>query len=387
MTNEEIHIQYNKIVSSDTFLKSARYTQFLKYLVEQSLAGIDLKEHTIGVDLFKDSYSIKKNDGIVRVYMYNLRKKLDNYYSDIGKEDPILFELKKGSYNLKFQTSGETNRNNNQNTAKKLFTSKKTIVLGLIMVFLAILSFYIFNPKEQYCWNHFLANKKHNLCILANQIMLRKKGSDKGNILTKESINSLEDFIYHKNQNPNDSLELLDYSFYTKAIPYSIHKLTQFFVLNEGVFNIVPESDLSYEDTKSSNLIYIGQSKTMNVSKDLFLRNSNIFSIEKNRFVVTEKNKKTKYNTVFNNGIITAEYAMVSFFSLDSNNKAIYFVSNHDMGTMATIQMFTNDTQLKDFYSRLPSSNSSFNALFKVTGAERTSLTCELVKLETLKSE
>ena len=55
---------------------------------------------------------------------------------------------------------------------------------------------------------------------------------------------------------------------------------------------------------------------------------------------------------------------MVSFTSLSPGKKFIYFVSNNDIGVMATLKEFTDKDWLKEFYKNSGSKVNHFNALF-----------------------
>lgn len=374
------------ICSYEPFIKSPKYTHFLNYLVEQALKENDLKEQTIGMELFQRNYNDDKNDGIVRVYMYNLRKKLKTYYSEIGKNDDIRFVLEKGSYNIKFV------KNNNPEKVIQLgkivsyfkTTSNKVIFLtALIILLISYAVYQLQNDNNLYCWKPFFKDKAKNICILADQVILKKKNAPIGNLISHEDINSASDFISFTKKNSIDSLVLVDYTYFTKAVPHAIQKLTHLFTKQNQEFSQISESEFKYEDAKRNNLIYVGQYKTMNVSKEIFLKNSKVFKVFQKHFTHHLNGETKKYKPDFEEGL-TAEYAMVSFVTLSTGNTALYFVSNHDMGTIATIDKFTNLNFLKEFYRKLPSKDSYFNALFRVEGIGRTDVSCTLVKLEVI---
>ncbi|WP_372772414.1 hypothetical protein [Mangrovibacterium sp.] len=378
----------SKICKDEIFAKSPRYTEILSYLVEQALNGNDLKEHVIGLDLFEQNYNADKNDGIVRVYMYNLRKKLETYYAGPGRNDRLIFSVEKGSYNLKF-VSVATNKNSNHELQKTAPPKRhKNLVLPAVILIVSLIAigYFSFFNKKQYCWKAFLEKDASNLCILADQVILHRKGDNPEYLVINPEINSSSDFISYTKTHHIDSLNLMDYTFFTKAIPYSIHQLSRFFTIRNRDFSHIAESDFRYNDTKKNNIIYIGQYKTMSISKELFLKNSKIFKAHTNYFVTVKNAKETHYKPKFGEGV-RSEYAMVSYMPVGNASKAIYFVSNHDIGTMAIVNNFTNEEFLTDFYKNLPSSSSYFNALFKVNGVNRTESSCELVELEILEQQ
>jgi len=93
--------ELQRILTSPPFLNARRPSQFLRFIVESSLAGKDnrIKEYLIGVEVFdRPAAYDPKDDPIVRIEAGRLRKKLAQYYSGPGAGDPIVIELPKGGY-------------------------------------------------------------------------------------------------------------------------------------------------------------------------------------------------------------------------------------------------------------------------------------------------
>jgi hypothetical protein len=82
------------VLRSYTFSKSPVNRELLKYLVQVSLRGEKPKEYQIAAEVFGRKIGEEKEVN-VRVYMLNLRKKLQEYYRNEGKDDELVFELPK----------------------------------------------------------------------------------------------------------------------------------------------------------------------------------------------------------------------------------------------------------------------------------------------------
>ena len=97
----DIQAQLERIVSSPGFAAAGRGTRFLRYVVEQTLAGNGeaLKEFSLGVEVFDrgETYD-PRIDSSVRVEAGRLRTKLDEYYNGEGKLDEIRISLPRGGY-------------------------------------------------------------------------------------------------------------------------------------------------------------------------------------------------------------------------------------------------------------------------------------------------
>ena len=79
---EQILEQLARILKDKNFSRSKIYGRLLRFLVNASLEEKEIKEVIIGTELFGKDYDPIKFDNKVRVYVYHLRKKLDEYYEN-----------------------------------------------------------------------------------------------------------------------------------------------------------------------------------------------------------------------------------------------------------------------------------------------------------------
>lgn len=96
-----------RIVASQGFARAERQKRFLRYLVEQTLAGKarSLKGYTIGIEVFDRPADFDPAvDASVRVQAGQLRAKLREYYGGEGRADPICIDVPKGSYAVSIAT-------------------------------------------------------------------------------------------------------------------------------------------------------------------------------------------------------------------------------------------------------------------------------------------
>ena len=101
----DVQAELEKILSSEAFLAAPQLSRFLRYVVEQELAGRgdELKEYTLGTQVFRKPESFDARvDNVVRTEARRLRKKLADYYKSEGANDPIEIGLPKGSYRATF---------------------------------------------------------------------------------------------------------------------------------------------------------------------------------------------------------------------------------------------------------------------------------------------
>jgi len=96
-----IREQLNRILSTPAFNNSRILSDFLAFIVKETLAGKEqeIKEYTIGVNVLSRSSNFNPQfDAIVRTHAGRLRRALKEYYADLGRKDPIQIEIPKGAY-------------------------------------------------------------------------------------------------------------------------------------------------------------------------------------------------------------------------------------------------------------------------------------------------
>ena len=98
---EEVRAQLAHVLGSPEFMVPERARCFLRYLVEQTLAGRAdrLKGYTIATAVFeRDGSFDPQADPVVRTEAGRLRRALERYYLVAGQHDPVLIEVPKGRY-------------------------------------------------------------------------------------------------------------------------------------------------------------------------------------------------------------------------------------------------------------------------------------------------
>lgn len=100
-TRKEILDELDCILSSDMFSRSSVLSNFLKFIVEETIEGNtdSLKEYTIAVGALGKADDFNPQiDAIVRIHAGRLRRLLNDYYRGPGISDKIKIEVIKGTY-------------------------------------------------------------------------------------------------------------------------------------------------------------------------------------------------------------------------------------------------------------------------------------------------
>ena len=374
------------ICSHKLFVHSPTYTDLLKYLVIKTLNKEELNEVTIGSDLYGIDYSENKSNSTVRSYIHKLRKKLADYYSEVGENERVIFVIAKGQYNLSFLSPHEYFKTQRKEIpAVRIPIKYLWFTGGFILLFaIAFWGVKTYVSKPAWVWENFLEPNAQNMLVISDQFVVYQRFEDGRYYgVSYPEVNSIDDFIEYTQVHPDKKIKTTDYTLMTKMAPYTVKSLSLWFQSHKSDFALGLESQMKYEDVTKYNLVFVGQYKTMNLSKTLFLKDSKVFTTFDDGFRYKNDHVEKIYNTKFGDNQ-KVEYAMVSFTSFGSGKSALYFVSNNDIGVLSTVRNFTDKAWLTEFQKQIGSEAKYFNALFEVSGLQRTDVSCKLVELEVL---
>lgn len=154
-SREVVEDQLQKISQSPPFAGSPRLTDFLTYIVGQSLEGKGsmIRAKTIGIDLYGyDADDIEKKSTVVRVDAGRVRKKLKEYYSEFASEEELYIDLPKGSYAPLFtQLCDEAELEETQAVPEALKRARMFFLSGatLGIIGLAALGFSLISTQKE----------------------------------------------------------------------------------------------------------------------------------------------------------------------------------------------------------------------------------------------
>jgi hypothetical protein len=110
MNADDIRRELDRVLQSPQFRSARNRARFLRYVVLKTLAGEheSLKEHTIGVEVFERGEAFDaKADAVVRVQAGLLRKHLEAYYAEGGRDNPTRIVIPKGHYVPEFHAHAD----------------------------------------------------------------------------------------------------------------------------------------------------------------------------------------------------------------------------------------------------------------------------------------
>ncbi|MEJ2093241.1 MAG: hypothetical protein P8X65_13735 [Syntrophobacterales bacterium] len=107
---EAIRRQLAKILTGPQFVNSPNLQNFLRFIVEKTLAGeaAEIKGYTVATQVLGRKADFNPNlDPIVRIMGGRLRRALEQYYRLPGKNDPVIINVPRGAYVPRFRSSSQ----------------------------------------------------------------------------------------------------------------------------------------------------------------------------------------------------------------------------------------------------------------------------------------
>jgi hypothetical protein len=98
---DDVRAALERVAASETFRTSPQLVAFLRYVVDAKLRGVEdrIKGYTIAVEaLGRGDDFDPQDDPIVRVEAMRLRRALQRYYANGGRDDVVQIVLPVGSY-------------------------------------------------------------------------------------------------------------------------------------------------------------------------------------------------------------------------------------------------------------------------------------------------
>lgn len=380
----------DKVIGSAEFKGSSKYQKLFEYLVRSSLSGTVPKEITIAHDVFNIEFEhAATGESNVRVYVYNLRKKLELYYADEGKNDHIHFVISKGAYKVEFIEKAEI---------LKKISANWIIAFSAIAILLIFNIFFVArhfkNTKassniSKFIWNDVIENDLPVLIVIGDYFIVKESTyPDRVRYVRDSRINSEVEFNLFLNQYPQnkDLYYKTGHTFTGKFAPVCINEMNKMLLNFKKPVEVILASDFQWHDLQNYNVVYIGSFKSLGLMKNL-LRNSNFeYIVYPNELIYHQLNPDSlfHYNSVDSDkdNALESDFAVLTKVPATNKTNIVFFLSTRDIGLIAMTKYFTNPEQIIQFennYLKSDSSTPYFETCFKILGLQRTTRSVELL--------
>jgi hypothetical protein len=367
---------------SDTLLR------LFDFLLDQSAKGLQPKETEIASTVFSDMPASSGGLGSIRVYVFRLRKKLEEYYE--GKSGARL-TIPRGEYCIVLTQPRDQQTEALEDTEsggiKSFLRGRKLAGMAAAMVVANIAAAGFFwgnsgrpstSPVDSVFWRPVLADGKPQTIILGDHFLF---GENAGpglptKIIRDFSVTSPEDFRTRVINSAGDKQHFVDLNlhFVTSNIAFALRNIWP--VLNE-LSRSVPEktdvilaSQLNPDILKSSNLIYIGPLDGLGklLHNPLFEASGFKIGNAHNELVDKASGKQFISDSAIpaDNQIPRREYGYIASFPGPANNHILVISGNGDQGMVQMADLVSDKIRLNQLRNKLGNKTQAFEALYQV---------------------
>ncbi len=402
--NQQIKNYLEKVLQSNEFAESKIHQKLLRYLFETSFNGDAPKETTIALDVFcADLKEDADCTAKVRVYIYNLRKKLDSYYLHEGAKDKIQFQIPKGHYKVVISDKKGFFEKKSPSSFKwrfAFYTISLLFFISILFIFFLIHSrkparHIEFSQKSNPVWTDYFENDTPILLLLGDfYFYLDCSIPDRPRLTRDYQINSrqdLDDFL-HENERYNQHISETGLTFLSKLAPWCLFDLLPVIMHSNSHIELKLASQLQWTDLNKYNLVYVGTFKSFGKLTQLLDKLHVEFQVRPNCLYYHSENADTtyKYTGISSslNSPYEIDYAVIAKIPGPNHNTITLFTSMKDIGCLATVRFLTQAKYFDSFYNRYLQNSeiNYFEAVFRVKGYERTVADIEILHFAELSS-
>ncbi|MCW0481444.1 hypothetical protein [Gaoshiqia sediminis] len=344
--------------------------------------GENPKEFQIASDVFGKKMNSGKEVNI-RVYIHNLRKKLNEYYQKEGRDDEFVLELPKGEYRVHFHYSQL------KLVQKKLLLQSPTLLfISLLLFALSLLTIFYFPQKSTLpFWKPFLKKDFPVFLVLGDHYFFRSQiATGKMSTVRDNHINSDAEYEDFLKEHPEKLGEMAksDLTYINNQAPIGLFYFMN--ILGGGAANCTMNysSRVRMEDFRQHHVIFIGSFKTLQFMAGATEKMGIRYNIQQSKLEYhTSDSIYTFYNR--SDEFLNYEYASVAKFVTNDGRHILFFLCDNDIGNIALAKYFTDPETLRDFEKALkPMKGSNFKGVFEVKGQKRTDFEIRLIRFDPL---
>lgn len=396
-----------KILESREFSGSKIYGAFLKYLYEAKKNGKDIKETTIAIEFFgRDASFNPAEDTIVRSHTYNLRKKLQSYYYDEGKEDKYRLRIPKGHYEVAVVPASARDSTLPGRILTFLKTRYYVYVMLIIVVFAAILwnkTRVLENKLRQYqiidrddpIWADYLGSDLPVLVTVGDHFFITDYTTQNEDVLgiRHAKINSPEDLELFRSQHPEYKIEPADEPYFPYHSIWSLPPILSLFYSVNQTPIIRKSSSLSPQMLDEYDIIFLGSIKTLYILKHTLSKSNFSFEISPHKVTYTpaDSSKSQVFRTSLHSSGPNDDLVLAVKLPGPVQNSIFIIASFHSLGAPEIAKYLASEDTRNELENRFISDIGRvpkyFEILFRVTGIDKTAYNTEILICEEIRDQ
>lgn len=407
---DELLALSHRIIDSGILGRSKHYPALLQYLVQSSLSGKSPKEIELAIDVLKrDNDFDVSNDSSVRVYIYQLRKKLDSYYERFENEASYRIVIPKGQYTIALQQKELTSVDRPPHKKQKRGLGLNNGLLLAVVILLATNLVYMTIDNqgkgtmisqiaaEHPVWDSVLRDDLPILLVMGDYYIFGELNAN-GNIarMVREfNVNSsldLERMQFTDFERAENYLDL-NLSYMPEGSAFALARIVPILEESNKTINMTMMSDLTTADIRENHIVYIGYISGLEKLNDIAFASS---GLRLGRSYDELLNNQTQEYYTSDAGLPEEgqpfkDYGMFSTFPVSTETQVLLISGMRDAGLMHTAQALSDPEALNDLVVAIDNDTdeavASFEALYEVFGIDRMNFNAKLIHTKLLNTD
>jgi hypothetical protein len=385
-----LHQQAEKIRSSGV-LGQSRLIRLFNFLVECSAAATIPKEAVIAASVFnKTSAFDVSQDSIVRVYIHNLRRKLDQFYAGPGKNEPVRLVLPKGEYRLTVVPAVLPPSVPPPSLASVAMSRRQAWFVGMaagvsVLLSAAVVAWVLLqrpaapwqSARNSPVWSRLLQNGKPIVVVLGDYYIFgdTERTSDVKRLIREFPINSKDDLEQYLQMNPDLAEHYMDVGlgYLPTSSGFALANIMPVLAVGEKRrVRVMLMSSLDPGTIKSANIVYIGLLSGLGALQKVVFAASR-FRIGDSFDELIDGKTQHHYFSGANQYVGESrrfavgyhDYGLFSTFAGVEGNQFVVIASTQDEGLRQMSEELTDPVRLDGLYKQA-GGKADFEALFQV---------------------
>lgn len=389
----QLKTEVERVIAAGSLGRSGTYIRLLNYLATATEEGRVIKDVDLATDVLGRVDVNSVSNSTARVYVHNLRQKLETHYDSAQDSPGPMLVIPKGKYKLVLEQPNESFRVRFRTNLRLLAPAIAAAVLSV-----AALSFFVGrwlvpapgNPADSHAgnsefaaapsWSAILDDNTPVTIFLGNYFVFLEADGDqrKSRLIREFSINSADELRRWQESHPENRGNYLDINltYLPTGTAAALNEVLRVLRPTERAITVVPQSKLRAEQLRETHVIYLGYLSGMgNLQHIPFLASR--LKIGESYDVLIDFESGTRFES--SAGFITdadvsyQDFGYVATFPGSAGNQFLYITGMRDEGLMQMASILSKPESVNSLGSGFVSAGApAFEALFQVRGIERT---------------
>jgi hypothetical protein len=392
-----------QIVASGALGKSVVYVQLLDYLINCALESRQPKEFDVAVDVLgRDSSFDVSRDSAVRVYIHQLRNRLDKYYQGCDPAPALQLQIPKGQYTIVAVDCQQLPQSAPAFDWHRRWVTGVLAVLVVVLAGLNLLQWSQHQPPafarnldaslDHAIWQA-IADDDIPILLVMGDYYIFGELNERGGIARMVRdfyINSRDDLnnLFMQDAQLQNYFRDLDMTYMPEGSASALMTVAPLVNATGKPYQVKMMSRVTTADLRDNHIVYIGYISGLDKLNNLFFNTSSL--LPGNTFdEVYDRATGQLYTSTAGlpeRGEPFRDLGLLATWTAGSGNQFVLISGTRDAGLMHAAATLANPALVPGLQSASAgqSASSGFESLFEVFGIDRTNFDARLLHVREL---